>query len=94
VTAARGVSPSSLFAFFDKRGVIYPGRNNGRGNYHSDERKGDKQVVHFYFFSTRGRWAGWPSAFLLIIALDAESLNPTNTEGNEKSVGYGTNTKV
>jgi hypothetical protein len=37
---------SRLLSIFDERGVVHPGRNDGRGNYHSDERKGDKQIMH------------------------------------------------
>jgi hypothetical protein len=45
------ISPSSLLAFFDEGGVVRPGRNNGRCNYHTDERKSDKQIMHDFFFS-------------------------------------------
>jgi hypothetical protein len=85
---------AALFAFFEERGVINPGRNNGRGNYHSDERKGDKQVMHFESSPLMGSRPLPAAAFITMIALDAKSLNPTNTEGNKKSVGYGSNTKV
>ncbi len=41
----------ALFAVFEGGRVVDPGRDDGRGNYHSDERKGNKQVVHDSLFS-------------------------------------------
>jgi hypothetical protein len=49
-----------LFAVFQKRGVVHTGRDDGRGNYHSDKRKGDKQIMHLLYLSTLWQWPCWP----------------------------------
>ena len=49
-----------LFAVFQKRGVVHTGRDDGRGNYHSDKRKGDKQIMHLLYLLHSLAAAVWP----------------------------------